>query len=63
MRLMVTLRTTARLVQVDISVVTRLSRKAGQQGKLLHDERVREMEVGVWKPTNAMGSVKAFVKG
>lgn len=36
---------TARLVQVDISVVTRLSRKTGQHGKLLHDERVRDIEV------------------
>lgn len=39
------LESTARLVQVDISVVNRLSRKVGQHGKLLHDERVRDVEV------------------
>lgn len=36
---------TARLTDVDISVVNRLSRKVGKHGKLLHDERVRDVEV------------------
>ena len=36
---------TARLTDVDISVVNRLSRKVGKHGKLLHDERVRDIKV------------------
>ncbi|MEZ4710592.1 MAG: hypothetical protein R3A44_25560 [Caldilineaceae bacterium] len=36
---------TARLAKVDISVVKRLSRKVGQHGKLLHDERVQDVAV------------------
>lgn len=36
---------TARLAQVDISVVNRLSRKVGQHGKQFHDEHVQDVEV------------------
>lgn len=39
------LESTVRLAKVDSSVVKRLSRKVGQQGKLLHDERVQEVKV------------------
>lgn len=39
------LKATAGLVKVDASVVRRLNRKVGEQGKAFHDERVRDLRV------------------
>jgi IS1 family transposase/transposase-like protein len=39
------LKGTARLVQVDASVVRRLNRRIGEHGEAFHDERVQQVEV------------------
>lgn len=39
------LKATARLAQVDFSVVQRLKRKVGEHGEAFHDERVKELKV------------------